>query len=59
MGYAEQWHNYEDINNHSEAKRFESWSIVLYVGDSNVIMPSNKERDSLWWLDIKDQLKCL
>ena len=59
MGYAEQWHNYEDINNHSEAKRFESWSIVLYVGDSNVIMPSNIERDSLWWLDIKDQLKFL
>ena len=45
MGYAEQWHNYEDINNHSEAKRFESWSIVLYVGDSNVRIPSNKERD--------------
>ena len=45
MGYAEQWHNYEDINNHSEAKRFESWSIVLYGGDSNVRIPSNKERD--------------
>ena len=33
------------ITNHSDAKRFESWSIVLYVGDSNVRMPSNKERD--------------
>ena len=45
MGYAKQWHNYEDITNHSDAKRFESWSIVYYVGESNVKMPSYKERD--------------
>ena len=45
MGYTKQWHNYQDINNHSDAKMFESWSIVLYVGESNVKMPSYKERD--------------
>ena len=56
MGYAKQWHNYEDINNHSDAKRFESWSIVYYVSESNVKMPSNTERDLFWWLDIKHQL---
>ena len=43
MGYANYWHSYEDINNHSDAKRFEILYIVLYVGDSNVRMPSNKE----------------
>ena len=31
MGYAKQWHNYEYITNHSEAKKFESWSIVYYL----------------------------
>ena len=45
MGYAKQWHNYEDITNHSDAKRFESWSILYYVGKSNVKMPCYKERD--------------
>ena len=45
MGYAKQWHNYEHITNHNDAKRFEGWSIVLYVGDSNVRMASYKERD--------------
>ena len=45
MGYAKQWHNYEDITNHNDAKRFERWSIVYYVGESNVRMPSYKERD--------------
>ena len=53
---AKQWYNYADITNHNDAKRFESWSIVLYVGDSNVKMPCYKERDLFWWLDIKDQL---
>ena len=43
MGYAKQWHNYEDIRNHNDAKRFESWSIVYYVGESNVKMPSYKK----------------
>ena len=38
---------------------FASWFIVLYVGDSNVKMPSYKERDLFKWLDIKDQLKLL
>ena len=38
---------------------FESWSIVLYVGGSNVKMPCFKERDLFLWLDIKDQLKML
>ena len=37
--------------------RFNSWFIVLYVGESNVRMPSNKERDLFWWLEIEDQLK--
>ena len=59
MGYAKQWHNYEDINNHSDAKRFEIWSIVLYVGESNMKMPSYKERDLFYWLDIKDQIELL
>ena len=45
MGYAKQWHNYEDITNHNDAKRFEGWSIVLYVSDSNVRMASDKVRD--------------
>ena len=45
MGYAKQWHNYEDITNYNDAKRFEIWSIVYYVGESNVKMPSYKERD--------------
>ena len=45
MGYAKQCHNYADITTHNAAKRFESWSIVLYVGESNVKMPSYKERD--------------
>ena len=57
MGYAKQWHNYEDINNHSDAKRFESWYIVLYVVESNMKMLSYKERDLFYWLDIKDQLE--
>ena len=43
MGYAKQWHNYEDITNHNDAKRFESWSIVYYVGESNVKKPSYKK----------------
>ena len=45
MSYAKYCDSKIDITNHSDAKRFESWSIVLYVGDSNVRMPSNKERD--------------
>ena len=45
MGYAKQWHNYEDVTNHNDAKWFESWFIVLYVGRSNVKMRSYKERD--------------
>ena len=45
MGYAKQWHNYEDITNHNDTKRCETWFIVLYVGNSNVKMPSYKERD--------------
>ena len=45
MGYAKQWHNYEDITNHSDAKRCESWSILYYVGKCNVKMPSYEERD--------------
>ena len=32
---------------------------MLYVGESNVRKPSNKERDLFWCLDIKDQLKLL
>ena len=43
MGYAKYWHNYEDINNHSDAKRYESWSIVYFVSESIVKMPSYKE----------------
>ena len=46
MGYAKQWHNYADFTNHNDAKWIESWSIVYYVGESNVRMPSYKERDS-------------
>ena len=38
---------------------FQSWFIVLYVGDSKLRMPSNKERDLFWWLDIKKELKLL
>ena len=45
MGYAKQCHNYADITTHNDANRFESWSIVLYVDESNVKMPSYKERD--------------
>ena len=45
MGYAKQWHNYEDITFHIDPKRFESWSILYYVGKSNVKMPYYKERD--------------
>ena len=45
MGYVKQWHNYEHITNHNDAKRFESWSIVYYVGKSNVKMHCYKERD--------------
>ena len=56
---AKQWHNYADITNHNDAKRFESLSIVLYVGDSNVKMPSYNGRDLFLWLDIKDQLTLL
>ena len=57
--FAKQFNNFADNTNHNDAKRFESWSIVLYVGDSNVRMPSNKERDLFWWLDNLDQLKLL
>ena len=32
---------------------------MLYVGESNVKMTSNKERGLFSWLDIKDQLKLL
>ena len=45
MSYAKQWHNFEDIRNHSDAKSFDSWFIVLNVCDSNVKIPSSKERD--------------
>ena len=38
------WHNYEDITNHSDAKRFESWFIVLYVGKSNIKCPLIRKR---------------
>ena len=38
---------------------FEDWFIVIYVGESNVKMTSNNERDLFWCLDIKDQLKLL
>ena len=48
-----------DITNHNDHKRFEGRFIVIYVGESNVKMTSNKERELFWWLDIKDQLKLL
>ena len=35
------------------------WFIVLYVGESNVIMTYNVERALFWWLDILDQIKLL
>ena len=33
--------------------------IVKYVGESNVKITYNKEKDLFWWLNIKDQLKLL
>ena len=47
------------IQKNNDSKRFESCSIVLYVSESNVKMPSYIERDLFRWLDIKDQLKLL
>ena len=32
---------------------------MLYVDEYNVKMTSNKERDLVWWFDIKVQLKLL
>ena len=32
---------------------------MLYVGESNVKMAFNKERDLFLWLDIRDKLKML
>ena len=30
--------------------------MVLFVGESDVKMAYNKERDLFWWLEIKDEL---
>ena len=43
MSYAKYCDSKMDITNHSDAKMFESWSIVLYVGDFNVKLPTKKE----------------
>ena len=44
-GKAKLFHNETNITNHNDPYWFEGWFIVLYVGESNVKMPSNKERD--------------
>ena len=45
VSFAKQFNNFGDNTHHNDAKRFETWSIVLYVGESNVKTSSYKERD--------------